>query len=345
MKCIDLYAVVLLLVLVSSCGQSQTDSSKDTARSETKDTVSSYWPDTLQVHTIKKGRNGTILIAGNRTAVSSSPGAVFRYDGKSFTNLTSKMGSHNFSDVLEDQHGNIWFAAADGLYYYDGKSFQQVTTRQGLINDTVRCIYEDKAGIIWFGTKGGISRYDGKSFRNFPVKGGDHWNDVITTFMEDKTGKLWIGTRTVVYMYDGKTFTPLINKNGRSVMDIFSIAEDRKGNIWLGGYEGLHRYDGKTFTHYTHNRFTYVLSVIEDKQGNIWTIGKINTNGELALSRYDQNSLYNKKPMVTEIMSGASPFRALLEDKDGSIWFGYASGLYRYDGKTIRQFSSNEGLK
>jgi ligand-binding sensor domain-containing protein len=64
-----------------------------------------------------------------------------------------------------------------------------------------------------------------------------------------------------------------------------------------------------------------------------------------ALYRYDQNSLYNKNPMVTAIMSEGSPFQALLEDNDGSIWFGYAGGLYRYVGKTIREFSNNEGLK
>ncbi len=347
MKYTLIYTLFLLSVFQTSCGeQNPTNPPKEGVKSETKNTVTSEWPKNNMVITIKKGRNGNILIA--------SDNGVFRYDGKSFINLTSKIGSHIlFHDVLEDQRGNIWFAAANGLYYNDGKSFQQVTTREGLINDTVRCIYEDKAGIIWFGTKGGISRYDGKSFRNFPVKGGNHWNDVITTFMEDKTGKLWIGTRTVVYMYDarlpdgqGKTFTPLTNKHGRFIGDIFSIVEDKKGNIWLGGYEGLHRYDGKTFTHYTHNRFTYVLNIIEDKKGNIWTTGKVAPNGHLgALSRYDQKSLYNKNPTVTDIMSGGTHLLGLLEADDGSIWFGYSGGLYRYDGTTIHAFQNHEAQR
>ena len=30
----------------------------------------------------------------------------------------------------------------------------------------------------------------------------------------------------------------------------------------------------------------------------------------------------------------------ILEANDGSIWFGYASGIYRYDGKTFTDFKS-----
>jgi len=329
MKYIYLYVLFLISVFHSSCGQNQINIPKDNSKSETKGTVTSEWPKNNMVIKIKKGRNGNILTA--------SDSGVFRYDGKSFTNLTSKVGSHRFWDVLEDQHGNIWSASSDGVYYSDGKSFQHFTTREGLANDTVMSIYEDKAGIIWFGTNSGVSRYDGRSFRNFTMKGGHWWDNFITTIMEDKTGKLWIGTRCDVSIYDGKTFTTLTSTDSRAIVDIWSIIEDKKGNIWLGGYDGLRRYDGKTFTNFAHNR-TYVQSIIEDKKGNIWTSGAVTPNGNWALSRYDQKSLYNKNPTVTEIMSGGNAFLGLLEANDGSIWFGYAGGVYRYDGKTIHAF-------
>jgi ligand-binding sensor domain-containing protein len=132
-------------------GQSQTNSPKDNITPETKDTVSSDWPKDDTVSKIKKGRNGTILIASKK--------GVFRYDGKSFINLTSKLGSHRFNDALEDRKGDLWFATLDsaGVYYYNGKSFQHFTTKEGLANNQVICIYEDKAGIIWFGTAVGVA--------------------------------------------------------------------------------------------------------------------------------------------------------------------------------------------
>ena len=55
-----------------------------------------------QVRHVKQARNGDILIAAGWSG-------AFRYDGKSFTNLTSKLGSHRYWDILEDRRGNIWF--------------------------------------------------------------------------------------------------------------------------------------------------------------------------------------------------------------------------------------------
>jgi ligand-binding sensor domain-containing protein len=341
MKQIKLTIIIFGLLLfgcnqanTSSKGQSQTNSPKNNIKPETRDTVTSNWPGDTVLQ-IRKGSNGTILIASKK--------GVFRYDGKSFTNLTSKLGSHRFNDALQDRKGDFWFATSDsaGVYYYNGKSFKHFTTKEGLASNQVICFYEDRAGIIWFGTTGGVSRYDGRSFRNFKI-GENWWDNFITTFMEDKTGKLWIGTRVDVSIYDGKTFTTLTNKDedGRAIIDVFSIIEDKKGNIWLGGWDGLRRYDGKTFTKYEHNKgYNFI---IEDKKGNIWTSGSIGATR--ALSRYDQKSLYNKEPTVTVIMSERlGTFSGILEANDGSIWFGNNGGLYRYDGKTITDFKSKEG--
>jgi len=321
MKHIHVFALFLLFVFHSSCGQNQTNVPQDNfskehngiSESQLKEADTSRVP-IGQVRNIKQDRNGNILIAAGWSG-------VFRYDGKSFTNLTSKLGLPRFWDVLEDRRGNLWFATTDsGVYNYNGKSFQHFTTREGLANNAVMCIYEDKAGIIWFGTGGGgVSRYDGKSFRNFTTEDGLSNND-LTTIIEDKTGKLWIGTRGEAFVYDGKTFATLIND---------------------GPANGLWRYDGSVFTKVSQRG---VYAVIEDKKGNIWTTGEINPNGKVwALSRYDQKSLYNKTPTVTEIISGPPAFLGILEANDGSIWFGSAGWVHRYDGKTITDFKSKEG--
>jgi ligand-binding sensor domain-containing protein len=136
-KFVKLFALFLMPVFCTSCGQNQTNVPKDKIYSEPKDLVTSYGPH-LTVRNIKKDRNGNILIAGSNTSVF---GDVFRYDGKSFTNLTSKLGSHRFWDILEDQRGNLWFATIDsGVYNYNGKTFKHFTTREGLANNMVMSI-------------------------------------------------------------------------------------------------------------------------------------------------------------------------------------------------------------
>ena len=354
MKYFPVYPLLLMLVFCTSCGQKQTSATTDTIKSEIKD----IGPN-IMVRTIKKGRNGTILIAGPNNA---SFGDVFRYDPtrageKSFINLTSKIGQHKFQDVLEDRRGNSWFASTDsGVYKYDGKSAQHFTTTEGLASNTVSHIYEDRAGIIWFGTGNGLSRYDGKSFRNFTSPNPPHffkdahWNNDIHTIIEDKTGKLWVGTRGDAFVYDGNKFTTLTRK-GEPFLDVWGIMEDRKGTIWLSGFNGfkvgrtggLYRYDGSAFTKVS-ERGAY--AIIQDKKGNIWTTGPVNpANWTVqALSRYDAESLYSNEPTVTEIRSGRA-FYGLSEANDGSIWFGDATGVYRYDGKTITDFYNKEGQK
>lgn len=276
--------------------------------------------------------------------IAATWSGAFRYDGKSFTNLTSsKIGPHRYWDILEDRHGNLWFATTDsGVYKYNGQTVQHFTTNDGLSNNSVFAIYEDKAGIIWFGTGGGLTRYDGKSFQNFTTRNGLPNND-IKTIMEDKTGKFWFGAQSQnMFVYDGKTFTVLKNKGDKPFKNVWSIIEDKKGNIWFADLDGLWRYDGSTFTKVS-QRGAYAIT--EDKNGNIWTTGAVNPPGGQvwALSRYDQKSLYDKNPTVTEIMSGPPAFLGLLGANDGSIWFGSAGSVYRYDGKTIADMRSKEG--
>jgi len=336
MKYTLIYTLFLMFVCHTSFGQNQTEPHKDNINYNIKDTVTSYGPNRM-VRNVKQASNGDILFA-------ASWGGVFRYDGKSFTNVTSKIGSHRYWDVLEDRRGNLWFASTDsGVYNYNGKTFQHFTTREGLAGNGVFKIYEDKTGIIWFGTGDGVSRYDGQSFRNFTTKDGLPNND-IRTIMEDKTGKLWIATGDGPCFYDGKIFTGLKNKDGRVFKNVRSIIEDKKGNIWLGGSDGLWRYDGGggTFTGITQQ---FIGHIYEDNKGNIWTTGEVKPNGHWALSRYDQKSLYNKAPTVTEIMSTEKMLCGILEANDGSIWFGSLYGLYRYDGKTITDFKSKDGQK
>ena len=340
MKYVYIYTLFLMFVFHTSCGQNQTNPPQDNIKynrtglseSQLKEAATSKVPMSM-VRNVRQARNGDILIASYL--------GVFRYDGTSFTNITSEISS---ADLLgcagRSKRKSLVRFQDSGVYYYNGKSFQHFTTKDGLGSNSALHIYEDRAGNIWFGS----SRYDGKSFRNFTTKDGFPSNSIRLLF-EDKTGKLWFGAQGEnMFVYDGKTFTVLKNKDGKAFKNVWSIIEDKKGNIWFGDVDGLWRYDGRTFTKVS-QRGAY--AIIEDKKGNIWTTGDVNPPGDRdwALSRYDQKSLYDKKPTVTEIMSGQPGLLGLLEANDGSIWFGSYEGVYRYDGKTITDFKSKEGQK
>ncbi len=341
-KLVKLFSMFLISVFYISCGQSQTEVKKNIINSETNGVVTFHGP-TSSVRTIIQDRQGNIWLASNE--------GIIRYDGKTFTNITGNLGCDRFFSVLEDRKGNFWFGNyGAGVYYYDGNSLQHFTIKDGLANNRVMSIYEDKAGNIWFGTGGGVSRYDGKSFRNYMMKGdtvigitpGNSSLDFTSNssgafpIIEDKSGRLWFGTNENTFIYDGRTFKIFRDTEGKPFKNVWSIIEDKNGNIWLGG-NGLWRYDGSAFTNFTRNAVRYVY---EDKKGNIWT-NAFNDSGIFAFSRYDKESLSDKKPTITELKQSLNLF-GILEVSDGSIWFGAFDGVYRYYGNTITDFKSKK---
>jgi ligand-binding sensor domain-containing protein len=333
MKYIHVYTLFLMGFFCSSCGQNQRKGQEILITSENKGVITPYGPKWITRNVIQD-RQGNIWMAAFD--------GIFRYDGKSFINITSKVTSARFFSILEDRKGNFWLGSVgSGVYYYDGKSFQNYTTRDGLDRNSVNCIYEDRTGNIWVGA----SRYDGKSFQTFTAKDG-LTNNNVNSIIEDKTGKFWFATTGNTFVYDGKTFS-VFTHDGKPFTNVRSIIEDKKGNIWLGGADGLWRYDGSTFTNFTQK---FVGHIIEDKKGNIWTcsesaespasVGSQTGNIQAwALSRYDGDSLSNKKPTVSEIKNKGMIFGILIAF-DGSIWFGDFDGVHRYDGKTITDFKN-----
>lgn len=363
MKNVPAYALVLMFAFYASGkGQTKTALPKDHTKSATE--ITTPEKATFGCRNLLQDRKGNIWMPAEK--------GVFRYDGKSVTNITSKVSSARFISVLEDRKGNLWFGSlGSGVYLYDGKSFRNFTTQEGLAGNDIVSIYEDKTGNIWFGAFGAASRYDGKSFRNFMLEGGSIVEDrtdqfsqnftkkqerphsAIISFLEDKTGKLWIGTRGYAFVYDGKTFSP-ITHNGKPFLNIGSIIADKKGNVWLGGPGGLWRYDinavaepatafanlnqsfaakpENAFTHFNQDFVTYIY---EDKKGNIWTSSQ--TARGWVLSRYEEKSLTSKKPVVTEIDPKLGVLFGIFEGTDGNIWF-CSGGVYRYDGKTFTDF-------
>lgn len=148
--------------------------------------------------------------AGNIWFGGRTNEGVYRYDGKSVTNLPLKAlfqpgptpKAHRWGwPQVQDKDGNIWFSNWGGAYRYDGHSFTSFPLSGGVMR-----IIEDHKGTLWLGGDGGLRRYDGQSFTRFATTAGlaTPW---VWSVLEDANGHLWVGTReSGLYRYDGTRF-------------------------------------------------------------------------------------------------------------------------------------------
>jgi ligand-binding sensor domain-containing protein len=311
---------------------------------------------------------------GNLWFSISGEGA-YRYDGKTFTNFTTKDGlcNNNVGAIIQDKAGNILLGTNSGICKYDGNKFTKYP-----VTDTLRitCMFEDKDGNLWFGTSGnGIYRYNGKTLNNFLNSNKHEYNlgsnnQFILDILQDRKGNLWFSSWNGggVWKYDRKDFKNFVpsadyykaNQDKRNFNNpqstfenntktiyspsqnhitddmIFSMTEDNLGNIWFATRDhGICRYDGKIFTSIGRNE-------------------GFNSRGATDILQLDDNSFwittgdsgvwhYNGKTFKNFTEKDGLVNNAVmkvLKDKKNDLWFGTKYlGLSRYDGKTFTTFS------
>jgi ligand-binding sensor domain-containing protein len=80
----------------------------------------------------------------------------------------------------------------------------------------------------------------------------------------------------------------------------------------------------------------YIRSIFQDSKGNLW----FGTLGD-GVVKYDVKTLtYFSTP---DGFANQTVY-AINEDKDGNMWFGTDQGVYKYDGKTFRNYTQKDGL-
>lgn len=95
--------------------------------------------------------------------------------------------------VARDQH--IWAGTwGGGASRFDGKRWTNYTSKQGLAGDIVYSIVQDAKGVLWFGTSAGVSRFDGKTWHNIDKRTGLLDNHVYALAVAPN-GDIWAGTR------------------------------------------------------------------------------------------------------------------------------------------------------
>lgn len=341
------YSLVTSIVSITSCSQGTNKESNLVATpSITNNLQSDSAPQIAEfvVETFEDKK-------GNLWFGTMGKGAA-RYDGKDLTYISTKDGlcGNDVASITEDQKGNIWFGTHNGASKYDGTTFTNFGRKEGLHG--LGCnILVDRKGNVWAGTNDGLFRFTDSSFSEFkipnpPIKNPSYQWELgkVWTLIEDNQGNLWFGRDGFgACKFDGTSFSHFTKKDGLCSNNVNSIMEDNQGNIWITSIPssspeeikegGICRYDGNNFTRFPEiiglNEKSY-YSICEDKTGIIW-IGVANSG----VYRYDGDKFTLFKKTDRMDLTWSLSVQSILEDRNGTLWFGFSGGLFRLNGSDI----------
>jgi len=275
-----------------------------------------------------------------------------------FARISSSQGLSQVrvSEIIQDDQGFIWFGTWNGLNRYDGynfKVFKHDPERQESLSGVyIHSLFKDRAGTIWVGTDQSLDRFDPLteqfSHYHFDVPDSSGLPTAVNQISQDSSGMLWLSTRKGLFRLDpvtGKTkhfYHDPADPSSLGDNGINSTGEDRAGRFWVGTSQTLDEFDrntGKVKKHVLTGESGIGLWFHEDRFGVFWII--YGPDGHIAtfdrktskLTRYGFDSSGTESKLK-------NPAYALLEDDEGTMWFGTAVlGLLKFD-REHRRFIS-----
>lgn len=142
-------------------------------------------------------------------------------------------------------------------------------------------------------------------------------------------------TNNVWFIRSWNSDDGLVNNN------IVATAQGADGYLWVAPTVGLMRFDGIRFSRYPIENFTgpidnHIYTMLYGRTGILW----IATVGGQVIGLNPDFSAVKIPPSA--LPSGGPP--TLAEDKDGSLWLGYANVIYRIKAERVTRFGSKEKM-
>ncbi len=287
-------------------------------------------------------------------------------------------------DIDEDWNGHLWFATqGGGVSRFDGKQFTNYTTKDGLLSKVVtHVLVNNQKKYILFATDKGETYYRNngfeqdasiqdtsireatitKVFKNSDeklpeyipgeliVSGGSIYKiassfDLPTANCLRASGEIFFrGEKGWLYEFVDKEFLKSNSSRLPSAMVIRALHEDHDGNLWFATEgQGIYRYN------YIHDSFdslttenglstdnNYFNRIMEDNEGGLWFAG----GGGLVKLSDNKFVTFGRNEGLRNHFG-----HTVCEDSDGNIWMGFRDGsIARLESQKLVVFKETDAL-
>jgi len=298
----------------------------------------------------------------NNIWVGTSSGA-FLFDKKNNNFIKqNQIGVHFISDILEDNHGSIWFATYDdGVFRYNPRTKECKHYAYNSKNSHSICFYkiisifEDSKNRIWFtGETGGISVYNEKNdnFIQYSFKQG-LVSDVVYKILEDKHGNLWLSSNSGLMKFNPETRKVRVFNTGSGILsNQFNYKSgfcDRNGKMYFGEINGLISFYPESFVNNDYIPPVVITNFKLLDKKNSYSVDMINKSKKITLKYYQSSfsidfaALSYSAPEENHYaykMNGLDNRWVFLDKAEKIIFSNLPYGQYRFQIKG----SNNDGV-
>jgi signal transduction histidine kinase/ligand-binding sensor domain-containing protein len=302
-----------------------------------------WQPDAPVFYPLAGGANGVGALGEDHDGVLlvARGGGIQRFiDGRAERGypLPSSKQEMEFSQLLRDRDGGLWFGTSGGLVHVHQGVTDVFGASDGLSNDGVYTVFEDREGNIWVGTAEGLDRFREDPVATYSVKQGlstAQASSVATA----TDGSIWIGTFNRVNRWDRGRIHSYPEPSARG--GVQSMLQDSRGRMWVSTLLRAGYLQDDRFVANQDVGGGAIRGIVEDSDANLWIA---NSNRGLLRLSIRTGDIEQTSWMTFEAEGPAVTIAADRAMK--GVWVGFRPGGIAHfaDGQVRASYDQADGL-
>jgi signal transduction histidine kinase/ligand-binding sensor domain-containing protein len=262
---------------------------------------------------------------------------LYRFDGLQFssypfTAADPQLPSSNIAALAADRDGGLWIGFRMGgiTYLHNGQKVDY-DKQNGLVSESTEQLLCREDGSVWATADGRIMHFTGSGWENYSASHGLSSDGLYTLFF-DRDGNLWTAYKeTVLELKKGEAkFIPIAVPNH----SVNQFGQTPDGTIWIvdawHNVRPLLDHKGPQGV-----RIPGVPLLLANSDGSLWLAHDF---GGLTRIQFPDNTGRKVENFSTANGLTDGQTRAILKDRQGTIWVGTARGLDRFQPSLLVAF-------